>query len=147
MKKRVFGKKLSRSRTAREALYRSLFRSLVEYGAITTTEAKAKALARYADRLINTAKKDDLVSRRRVLASLANDVSTTKVVVEKIAPLYKRKSGYTRLTPLPKRRGDNTKKFKVEWIKKISSSDSKEKREKKQDLKSKKNTDKTKKSK
>lgn len=124
MKKRVFGKKLSRSRTAREALYRSLFRSLVVHGAITTTETKAKALTRYADKIVGTAKEDSLESRRRVVARLANDDETAKAVFEKIAPMYKRKSGFTRITPLPKRRGDNTKTAKVEWVKKASSSDS-----------------------
>ncbi len=123
MKKRVSGKQLSRSRTAREALYRSLFKALVEHGSITTTMTKAKALQRYTDKLVATAVKNDVVSRRTVLARLANDTKTVSAVFEHIAPSFEKKSGFTRITPLPKRRGDNVQVAKIEWSKSIERDD------------------------
>ena len=119
MKKRVSYKKLSRSRTARDAMYRSLIMALVEHGAVKTTMAKAKGVQPQVDKLMTTAKKGTLDSYRRVLAYLANDKKTAKALIYKIAPKQKRVSGYTRIVPLTKRRGDNTKMARLEWVDKV----------------------------
>lgn len=115
MKKRVFGVKLSRSRTARQAMYRSLVRSLVLTGQIKTTIAKAKAVRRFTDKLISKAKKNTISATRQVLSELANDRDTTNALVKK-ALEYKRTSGFTRIVPMPQRRGDNAKMAVLELL-------------------------------
>lgn len=105
MKKRIYGKKLSRSRTARLALYRALVDGLFEYGKIKTTLAKARGVQGFAEKLILIAQKGDLASRRRVLSKLANK----RVVVDKVfavASKIDKKSGFTKITPLVPRKGD-----------------------------------------
>jgi len=115
MRKRVYGKKLSRSRTARDAMYRSLTSALVVYGKIETTNAKAKGVQPYIEKLSRLEKKGDISSRRRVLAKLANDTKTEKGFFGQIS-IAKRDSGYTRIIPLPRRKGDNTKMARLEWV-------------------------------
>ena len=108
MKKRIYGKKLSRSRTARLALYRSLASGLFEHGKIKTTLAKAQGVQDFVEKLIFIAQKGDLASRRRVLSKLANK----RVVVDRVfavAEAIDKKSGFTKITPLAQRRGDNAK--------------------------------------
>lgn len=116
MKKKVFGRKLSRGEGARRSLYRSLVKSLVENGSITTTDAKAKSVVPFVNKLVNVGKKGDLASRRRVYSKLANDRVTADLLVDKIIPTLKGKTdGYLRLIHLPTRRGDRAKMVGVEW--------------------------------
>jgi large subunit ribosomal protein L17 len=115
MKKRIYSKKLNRSTTARRALYRSLARNLLEFGKIKTTLAKAKALVPFMERLIVTAKINNLSARRMVLASLANDRKTVNRVFA-VAAVNSQKSGFTRITPLTPRKGDNAKLAILEII-------------------------------
>jgi large subunit ribosomal protein L17 len=115
MKKKVFGKKLSRSRTAREALVRSQVRALVFAGKIQTTLPKAKILARSIDKLFTSARKQDIGSRRRVLAKLANDRKTTDRLFD-LAKDWSRTSGFTRIIKLPARRGDRARVARMEFV-------------------------------
>ena len=78
MKKRVYGRKLSRERDTRRALFRTLIRALVKYDKIVTTKAKAKAIQGDIDKLVNLAKKDSIQARRRLFASLGNDKVTAR---------------------------------------------------------------------
>ena len=111
----VFGKKLSRGRKAREALFKSLVKALVEHGKITTTRAKAKSIVGQVDKLINLAKQEDLSTRRRVLAYLGNDRKTTDSIF-KIAPKFTgRKGGYIKMVNLLPRRGDMAQLVRIEW--------------------------------
>ena len=108
MNKKVFGRKLSRSRPAREALFVSLVRAMVLSGKIVTTRAKAKAVQGNLERFVTLAKKGDLSSRRRVLSKLDNSRDIADALFQKIAPAFSgRTSGYTRLISLPTRKGDN----------------------------------------
>jgi len=138
MKKRVFGRKLSRSRTARTALYRLLTQSLFENQKIVTTLAKAKGVQVYIEKIISIAKKDSLVSRRRLLAKLANNKRTTRDILN-FCKNTKRNSGFTRIVLLPPRRGDNAKMARLELVDRIE-----EKIEKKRTKKGKKGKEKTK---
>ena len=131
MKKRIYGKKLSRSRTARDAMYRSLIVALVKYGRIETTMTKAKAVQVPVEKLVTTAKKGTLASYRSVLAYLANDKKTAKLLVNEIAPKFKRESGYTRIIPLGQRRGDNTKMAIFEWVDQVEVEDEQKDKKKK----------------
>ena len=120
MKKRVYGRKLSRERDSRRALFRSLIRALVEYGKITTTKAKAKAIQASTDKLVNLSKQGSISAKRRLYALLGNDKKTTKTLLEKIAPAFSdRKGGYTRMITLPRRRGDAAEIARIEWVKSI----------------------------
>lgn len=116
MNKHVFGRKLSRSRPAREALFAGLTRALILHGKIETTFAKAKAVQGEIERFVTLAKKGDLASERRALSGLDNDREIVKDLFHKVAPVFTaRTSGYTRITLLPVRKGDNAKMAKVEW--------------------------------
>lgn len=116
MRKKVFGRKLSRGRKSREALLRSLVVALVKSGKISTTEAKAKAIQGQIDKLITLVKKTTIASRRRVVSYLGNDRKTVDFLVETIVPQFKqRTSGYTRMIKLPPRVGDMAKMARLQW--------------------------------
>ncbi len=85
----------------------NLATQLFEHGRITTTEAKAKRLRPLAERLITFAKRGDLHARRRVL-TVVKDKSVVHVLFTEIAPaLAERNGGYTRITKIGPRKGDN----------------------------------------
>lgn len=120
MRKRVFGRKFSRGRGARNALFRSLIRSLIAQGRITTTKAKAKAIQGDVDRLITTAKQGTLAARRQTVAKLGNDkVTANKLFTEVVPSVTGRVSGYTRIVQLPVRRGDAAEMVTLEFVDKI----------------------------
>ena len=131
MRKRVFGKKLSRSRTARTALYRLLTRSLFENQKVVTTTAKAKGVQIYIEKIITLARKGMLSSQREVLARLANDKKTVKNILD-FCKNTKRTSGFTRIVLLPPRRGDNAEMARLELVDKLEKVEKKEKKGKKE---------------
>jgi large subunit ribosomal protein L17 len=100
MRKLIFGKKLSRNRKSRKALFRSLIRALVISGKIKTTSTKAKAIEKDLYKLIRLAKAESLSSRRKALEILGND----NLSVDKI---FKEKFVYIKKTNLLPRKGDN----------------------------------------
>lgn len=124
MKKRKMGRKLSRGQGARKALFRALIKALVAHGSIKTTKAKVKAVQSDIDKLVHLAKKDTVAKRRQVMARLGNDRETTEGLFKSIAPRFiDRKSGFTRLVNLPRRKGDNAEIARIEWTKEIATSD------------------------
>ena len=137
MKKRVYGRKLSRERDTRRALFRALIRALVKYDKIVTTKAKAKAIQGDIDRLVNLAKDGSIQTQRRLFASLGNDKETTKAFTERIAPSFKeRKGGYTRIINLPRRKGDAAEIVRIEWVKPTLAKEVKKEEKKKSKKKS-----------
>ncbi|MEX2503771.1 MAG: 50S ribosomal protein L17, partial [Egicoccus sp.] len=87
---------------------------LFRHGRIKTTEAKARALRPYAERLITKAKQGDLHNRRQVLAKL-NDRDVVAYLFEEVAPRFAdRNGGYTRMLKLAPRKGDNAQMALVE---------------------------------
>src|SRR5260221_4996967 len=108
MYKKVYGTKLSRNTNTRRALFRSLIGAIVANGKIETTKAKAKAIQADIDKLMKYVAKNDLASRRLVLAKLGNDKVTTQKLFGELRNLTeKRSSGFTRIINLPNRKGDN----------------------------------------
>lgn len=90
--------------------------ALFMHKSIKTTETKAKRLRPVAERLITFAKRGDLHARRRVLAVLRNKDATHEVFTE-IAPLVaEREGGYTRITKLGFRKGDNASMVQIELV-------------------------------
>ncbi|MFI5241300.1 MAG: 50S ribosomal protein L17 [Microgenomates group bacterium] len=121
MNKKVFGRKLSRSRPAREALFSSLSRSMILTGKMTTTRAKAKAVVPDIEKLVTLSKKGDISSRRRALSMLDNAKDATEALFGRVATAFaNRQSGFTRLTSLPRRKGDNAQQVKLEWTEVIA---------------------------
>ncbi len=112
------GRKLGRVTKQRTALLRSLAISLIKHGKIKTTEAKAKELRPFVEKLITKGKNDTVASRRLVQSRLGSGgVNTTKEIFETIALKYKdRKGGYTRIIKLPVRKKDASKMAIIELI-------------------------------
>ena len=85
----------------------NLATALFEHGKITTTEAKAKRLRPLAERLITFAKRGDLAARRKVM-TVIRDKSVVHELFTEIGPQYAgRPGGYTRITKIGSRKGDN----------------------------------------
>jgi large subunit ribosomal protein L17 len=94
----------------------NLATALFEHGRITTTEAKAKRLRPLAERLITMAKRGDLHSRRRVL-TVVRDKSVVHTLFTEIGPNYAgRQGGYTRITKIGPRKGDNAPMAVIELV-------------------------------
>lgn len=95
-------KKFGRETDARRALLRSLVLGLIVRGKIKTTEAKAKALRPFVERLITLAKTDTVAKRRLVAARLGNQSAATQMLFKQLAPRYReRNGGYVRIVKLP----------------------------------------------
>jgi large subunit ribosomal protein L17 len=106
MRHRVAGKKLNRSPSHRRALFRNLVTALLQYEAVRTTDAKAKELKRWGDRMITLGKQGTLHARRRA-ASLVQSRTIVKKLFDELAPRYQaRQGGYTRVVKLGTRAGD-----------------------------------------
>ncbi len=94
----------------------NLAAALFTHKSIKTTETKAKRLRPVAERLITFAKRGDLASRRRVLATIG-DKQVVHVLFTEIAPLLaEREGGYTRITKLGFRKGDNASMVQIELV-------------------------------
>ena len=130
MNKKVFGRKLSRSRPAREALFASLSQSLIKYGKIVTTRAKAKAVISSVEKLVTMAKKGDIAARRNALIKLDNKREAVEVLFQKVAKAFSTKtSGFVRIISLPRRVGDNAQMVRMEWTEKVEVEDKSKKAE------------------
>ena len=94
----------------------NLATALFEHGKITTTEAKAKRLRPLAERLITFAKRGDIHARRRV-ATVVRDKGVVHVLFSEIGPRYEnRAGGYTRITKVGPRKGDNAPMAVIELV-------------------------------
>ena len=91
------GRRFNRDTDARKALMRNLCSSLLEHGRITTTEAKAKELRRWVERLITTAKAGDLAARRAVAAEISQPDVVERLFSNLVPRLGERPGGYTRI--------------------------------------------------
>jgi ribosomal protein L17 len=97
-------------------ILRTLAEQLFEHGKITTTEAKAKRLRPLAEKLITFGKKGDLAARREVMARIANK-SVVHTLFTVIAPTFaNREGGYTRITKIGPRKGDNAPMAVIELV-------------------------------
>src|SRR5918998_1914885 len=97
-------------------MLRNLARSLFEHERVKTTEAKAKMLRPYAERLITKAKKGDVHNRRQVLSTIEDRAVVHKLFAE-IAPRFaERNGGYTRILKLGPRNGDGAPMALIELV-------------------------------
>jgi large subunit ribosomal protein L17 len=110
------GPRLGGSPAHQKAILSNLATSLFEHGAITTTEAKARRLRPFAERLITKAKRGDLHNRRQVL-SVIRDKTVVHVLFTEIGPRFaERPGGYTRITKIGPRKGDNAPMAVIELV-------------------------------
>ncbi len=109
--KRRFGRK----RDQRRALLASLARALVVNEKIKTTEAKAKELRSYIEKLVTRAKEDSVHNRRILTARLSDDVA--KKLIKDIGVRYKdRNGGYTRIVKMGPRKEDGARMAIIEFV-------------------------------
>ncbi|MCT1460162.1 50S ribosomal protein L17 [Aestuariimicrobium sp. p3-SID1156] len=116
MPKPTKGPRIGGTPTHERIILANLASQLFEHGRITTTEAKAKRVQPLADRLISKATRGDLHNRRQVL-SVITDKSVVHTLFADIAPLMEgREGGYTRITRIGPRKGDNAPMAVIELV-------------------------------
>ena len=116
------GPRLGGSPAHERLMLANLATALFEHGRITTTEAKAKRVRPLAERLITFAKRGDLASRRRVM-TVIRDKSIVHELFTEIAPTYdNRDGGYTRITKIGPRKGDNAPMAVIELVERLDES-------------------------
>ena len=101
------GRKLQRAAGPRKALIRGQITSLILHEGITTTEAKAKEVAPYFERLVTKAKLGNLTGEREVRKVVMTEGAAQKIIHELAPSWAERHGGYTRIIKLANRRGDN----------------------------------------
>ena len=112
-KNRKFGRKAN----VRRGFIRSLAVALITHGQIQTTEARAKELRPYIEKLITKAKTGDLAARRLICSRLGNQETLANKLVDEVAPKYaEREGGYTRITKMPRRGGDASPMAIIEFV-------------------------------
>jgi len=111
-------RKLGRVSGQRTALLRSLAISLIKHGKIKTTEAKAKELRPYIEKMVTRGKDNDLNARRILNSRLGSGgVEAAKKLVDEISPKYKeREGGYTRVVKMTQRGGDGSSMAQIEFV-------------------------------
>ncbi|OEU85263.1 50S ribosomal protein L17 [Streptomyces abyssalis] len=116
MPKPTKGARMGGGAAHQKAMLANLATDLFEYGRITTTEARARRLRPVAERLITKAKKGDLHNRRQVMRTVT-DKSVVHTLFTEIGPRYEnRPGGYTRITKIGNRRGDNAPMAVIELV-------------------------------
>jgi large subunit ribosomal protein L17 len=110
------GARLGGSPSHQRLILSNLASQLFEHGRITTTETRARTLRPLAEKLITKAKKGDLHNRREVLKTV-RDKSVVHTLFTEIAPTFaERPGGYTRITKLGPRKGDNAPMAVIELV-------------------------------
>ena len=121
MRHQKSGRKFNRDSDHRKALMRNLCTSLIETGRITTTEARAKELRRWVDRLVTTAKANDLAARRLVAEEITGGGKSKQDLMAKffdslVPRLAQRPGGYTRIIRKGPRLGDAAPMVIIELV-------------------------------
>ena len=109
-------RRLGRNSGARKALFKSLLSAFFTYGRIETTEAKAKELRKFAEKVITLAKRGDLSARRLAIQAVADADVVHKIFEEIPAKYADRTGGYTRILKLGPRRGDSAPMVLMELV-------------------------------
>jgi large subunit ribosomal protein L17 len=110
------GRRLGGSPAHQRHMMANLATALFEHGRITTTEARARRLRPVAERLITFAKRGDLHARRQVLTTVT-DRTVVHTLFTEIAPTFEnRAGGYTRITKIGPRKGDNAPMAVIELV-------------------------------
>lgn len=110
-------RKFGREKNVRKAFIRSLLINLIRHGRIETTEARAKEIRPFVEKLVTLAKEDTVARRRLIASRLINQESETAMLFSEYAPKYKDVAGgYTRIIKLPARIADGAAKAIIEFV-------------------------------
>jgi len=108
--------KLGRTSSERSSLLANLSISLITHKKIETTYAKAKEVRKYIEKLVTTAKNNNLPAQRKILKEIKNR-GASKILFEEISPKYlERNGGYTRIVKTGFRKGDAAPLAVIEFI-------------------------------
>lgn len=117
MKHQKSNRTLGRKRDERVALVRSLAENLILREKILTTEARAKEVRPFVEKLITRGKTGTLAARRDILSKLGGRDAATKKVVDDLSPRFKeRKGGYTRITKVHRKTSDGRASAVIEFV-------------------------------
>ena len=110
-------RKLGRETRIRRSILAGLTKDVINHGYVVTTDARAKEVRKFVDKMITYGKDGSLVARRKALAFLHNDKDTVNKVFIELAPKYaNRQGGYTRLIKLNERKGDDAMQIRLELV-------------------------------
>jgi large subunit ribosomal protein L17 len=110
-------RKFGREKNQRKAFVRGLLINLIRHGRIETTEARAKEIRPFVEKLVTLAKEDSVARRRLVASRLINQAPETAKLFAEYAPKYKDVAGgYTRIIKLPTRISDGAEKAIIEFV-------------------------------
>ena len=110
-------RKLSRESSHRRSILANITRDVIMNEAVVTTEARAKEVRKFVDKMITYGKRGTLVSRRKALAFLYNDSDVVNKVFNELAKRYEtRNGGYTRIIKLNERHGDDALQVRLELV-------------------------------
>ena len=115
MRKHDKNRKFGREKNQRNALIKSLLRSLVVHEGIDTTEAKAKEIRPHIEKLVTIARNHTIAGERLLESRIG--IEAAKKLIKTIGPKYKgRTGGYTRVIKLPVRKSDSSKMAQIEFV-------------------------------
>ena len=110
-------RKLGRETRIRRSILAGLTKDVIMNGYVVTTEARAKEVRKFVDKMITYGKDGSLVARRKALAFLHNDNEVVSKVFNELAKTYEtRNGGYTRIIKLKERRGDDALEVKLKLV-------------------------------
>ena len=110
------GRKLGRTSSHKEAMFRNMVTSVIKYESIRTTDTKAKELRKLAERMITLGKRGDLHARRQALTVVRDKSLVSKLFGELTERYRNREGGYTRIVKMGFRFGDNAPVSILEYI-------------------------------
>ena len=111
-------RKLGRESRKRRSILAGLTKTVILNESVVTTEARAKEVRKFVDKMITYGKRGTLVSRRKALAFVHNDNEVVSKVFDDLAKRYAtRDGGYTRIIKLSERVGDDALEVKLELVK------------------------------
>ena len=116
MRHRKVSRRFGRDSSHRKAMFQNMMISMIRHGMMKTTLAKAKALRPILERMVTSAKEDNVAKRRLVFSRLRNDEAVSKLFNE-VAPRFKeRQGGYLRVLKCGFRKGDAAPMAIVEFV-------------------------------
>ena len=110
------GRKLGRTSSHKEAMFRNMVTSVIKHESIRTTDCKAKELRKLAERMITLGKRGDLHARRQALSVVRDKTLVSKLFGELSERYRNRTGGYTRIIKVGYRFGDNAPVSILEFI-------------------------------
>ncbi len=110
-------RKLGRESRIRRSILAGLTKDVITFGYVVTTEARAKEVRKFVDKMITYGKDGSLVARRKALAFVHNDKDVINKVFNELTPRYEnRAGGYTRIIKLKERKGDDALEVRLELV-------------------------------